>query len=108
MKSGDNDKASVAQVWFIRIELIICNFSPPHTTPASSIDDACMDLAEGLLNVIMKSGGNTNASCPKLNMSYDVVGVVRVTNVKPDKIIKLETLPNNVSLKIQNTGMRVP
>lgn len=108
VESRDDDKASIGQIWFIGIELVVCNLSPTHTPSTSSVDNTCVNLAERLFNVIMKSSRDTDTSCPKLNMGHDIVGVVRVTNVEPDKVIKLESLGNNVNLRYEKVRVYVP
>jgi hypothetical protein len=82
-----------------RVEVLIGDSCPAHTAFAGTVDDACVDLAEAGLDVVVESRADVDTGRPHLNVTDDVVRVVRWANVEANEVVELETLAERASVE---------
>ena len=89
---GHNDELRLREVWRVRVELVVGNDGPTHTALARTIDDTCVDLTEGLLDVVMEARADALAGGPHLDMCDLVHGVVGEADMPTDEVVEFEAL----------------
>lgn len=87
-----DDAIVLGRIRIGRVEVLIGDSCPAHTAFAGTVDDACVDLAETGFDVVVEPRTDVDTSRPHLNMTDDVVRVVRRANVEPNEVVELETL----------------
>jgi hypothetical protein len=92
-----NDALILGRVWIGRIEVLVGDSCPAHPAFAGTVDDACVNLAEGGLDVIMESRADIDAGRPHLNVTDDVVRVARCADVEAHEVVELDTLGARIS-----------
>ena len=98
VESGYDNETRITQVRNVRIKFVIIYFGPPHPTTSCPIDETSMDFTERFLDMVVETGRNTNTCRPELNMAQNIVRIVCVANVEPNKVIEFETLIDNIDL----------
>ena len=87
-----NDALILGRVWIGRIEVLVGDSCPAHPAFAGTVDDACINLAEGGLDVVMESRADVDPGRPHLNVADHVVRVACCTDVEANEVVELDTL----------------
>jgi len=87
-----NDAIILARIRVGRIEVFVRDCCPAHTAFPGTVDDTPVNLAEAGLDVVVESRADVNTGRPHLNMTDDIVRVVRCANVGADEAVGLEAL----------------
>jgi len=89
---SDNDAFILGRIRICRVEVLIGDGCPAHAALAGTVDDACVNLAEAALDVVVESCADVDASRPHLNVTDDVVRVARCTDVEANQVVEFESL----------------
>ena len=104
VESGYDNETRITQVRNVWIKFVIIYFGPPHPTASCPIDETSMDFTERFLDMVVETGRNTNTCRPELNMAQNIVRVVSVANVEPNKVIEFETLIDGIDFNRELAG----
>ena len=92
MHIPDNDALVLRRIRIGWVEFLIGDGCPTHATLAGTIDDACVNLAEAGLDVVVESRADVDTSRPHLNVTDDVVRVARSADVEANEVVEFEIL----------------
>src|SRR5260370_34697133 len=70
-----NDTIILGWIRISRVEVLIGDSCPAHATFAGAVDDACVNLAEASLDVVVESRADVDTGRPHLNVTDDLVRV---------------------------------
>ena len=88
----NNDAIVLGRIGIGRVEVLIGDGCPAHAALAGTVDDACVNLAEAGLDVVVESRADVDTSRPHLNVTDDVVRVARCADVEANKVVEFEAL----------------
>ena len=80
------------RVRVIWIKLIIWNCSPRHAPGSSAVDNARMNFAECVADMVMEPCRDVDSSCPELDVANILEGIGGQLDMEPDQVIEFKTL----------------
>ena len=92
MHIPDNDALILRRIRIGRVEVLIGDGCPTHATLAGTIDDACVNLAEAGLDVVVESRADVDTSRPHLDVTNDAVRIARCADVEANEVVEFEIL----------------
>ena len=94
MHIGHDDKIRLVEIRFIRVKVCVRNagLRPAHAALACAVRDACMDLAERRLDVVVEPRRDADAGRPELNVRKFRSRVVCEVDVEADEVEEFEVL----------------
>jgi hypothetical protein len=88
----NNDALVLGRIRIGRVEVLIGNGCPAHAALAGTVDDACVNLAEAGLDVVVESRADVDTSRPHLDVTDDAVRVARCADMEANEVVELEAL----------------
>ena len=76
------------------VERAVGHGRPRHPAPARAVHDARVDLAKGLVDVVVEAGADADACGPGLYVADLLVRIVGIPDVEADKVVKFKILEN--------------
>jgi hypothetical protein len=84
-----HNQLSIRQIRIRGAKILVGYGCPAHTALASAIDNAGVDLAEGLLYVVVEASRNADACGPELDVRELVHRVISEAHVEAYEIVEL-------------------
>ena len=76
----------------MRVEVLNGDGCLTHPTLTGTVDDACVNLAEAGLDVVVESRADADISRPHWKVTGDVVLVARIADVEANEVVEFEIL----------------